>query len=173
MSKIWLGPVGSVSKGHVLDVAVKPFERALKDYDPMLYVRWTPQKLKGHGCWEIRRKPESLAIVDYVQYKGGTFFKLDYAENDLVANVLDCAFLNYDQLRKIKEMDTWSIGPQQWISDMERSEEQYRESRKAKAKEEIKYAAKEFKREIRDFKEFVLSGNNPHLIGQHWENADS
>lgn len=173
MSKVWLAPTGSVVEGHVLDVAKKPFERALKDYDSQLYVRWNPKKLKGWGCWEIRRKPESQTIVDFVEWKGTTVFKLGYREVDLVANILDCAFLNYDQLRKIREMDTWQIGPKQWLADRDYAEKQHKAAITAKRKEELKYAAKEYKREIRDFKEFVLSGNNPHLISQYWDKADS
>jgi hypothetical protein len=30
-------------------------------------------------------------------------------------------------------------------------------------------AAKEFKKQIRAFKEYVLAGGNPHAIANHWE----
>lgn len=173
MAKVWVAPVGNVVSGHVLDVAKKPFERALQDYDPQLYVKWAPKKLRGHGCWEIRRRPESLAIVDYAEYQGNTYFKLGYREVDLIASILDCAFLNYDQLRKIRDMDTFRVGPKQWIADQEYTAAQMQAARKERAKEELRYAAKEYKREIRDFKEFVLSGHNPHQIAQHWDQADS
>lgn len=169
MAKLWMGPAGNLIEGHVLDVARKPFERALKDYDPQLYVKWNPKKLRGHGCYEIRRKPESTTIVDYAEVGSTVYFKLGYIENNLIAHVLDCAFLNYDQLRKIQEMDTFKLGPQQWIADRDYTLKQQTDARKAKARQEMAYEAKQYKRELRDFKEFVLSGNNPHQIMAHWD----
>lgn len=168
MAKIWLSPTGAVTKGHVLDVAVKPFERALKDYDRQLYVKWNPKKLKGWGCWEIRRKPESLTITDWAEVGSTVVFKLDYLENNLISHVLDCAFLNYSQLNKIRSMDTFQIGPQQWIADREHLAKEQKLARQAAAKQELSYAAKEFKREMRDFKELVASGFNPHRVLGEW-----
>lgn len=171
MAKIWVGPVGNVSQGHVLDVAKKPFERALRDYDHLLYVKWNPKKLKGHGCWEIRRRPAMKTVVEAVPFQGNTLVRLEYVEYDIANHVLDCAFLNYDQLRKLKEMDLFAKHNLNYlVDDIERAEAEHREKINQKRLEERKYLAKEFKREIREFKELVLSGHNPgQMISQHWD----
>jgi hypothetical protein len=168
MAKLWVGPTGRLSKGHVLDVAEKPFERALKDYDSQLYVHWNPKKLRNHGCWEIRRRPDRKEIVDYAIHNGNAYLKIDYLENDLINHVLDAAFLNYDALRKIKEMDTTVGNQKYWVDQLEAKEAEHRAKIETEAKESRRLYAREFKREIKDFKEMILSGFNPHLIADHW-----
>ena len=169
MGKIWLSPTGRLSSGHVLDVARAPFERALRDLDALLYVRWNPKKLRGWGAWEIRRAPAEKSVVEMATYKGQTIVRLEYLENDMVHHVLDCAFLNYDQIRKLKEMDTYAYkSVAAWQDSLESRTKEHREQQALKAKNELKYLAKEFKSEIRDFKEYVNDGNNPHLIANHW-----
>lgn len=174
MSKVWLAPTGRLSTGHVLDVARAPFERALRDLDALLYVRWNPKKLKGWGAWEIRRAPAEKSVVEMATYKGQTIVRLEYLENDMVHHVLDCAFLNYDQIRKLKEMDTYAYGSASAWQDALESRARDRKAEQAlKAKDQLKHLAKEFKSEIRDFKEYVNSGNNPHRIAEYWGKADS
>ena len=98
--------VGKLCKGHVLDVNPKQFQRALQSYDKQLYITWNPKKLKGNGCWEIRRKPEFNSALDIVELDDVKIIKVGPYENQLVHHIMDCAFLNYDQIRKLKEMDT-------------------------------------------------------------------
>jgi hypothetical protein len=80
---ISVGPVGSVSIGHVLDCNKKAFEAALTAYDPLLYVKWNPKKMRGHGVWEIRRKPEFYSAVDVAELPDCFVVKLGLYENDL------------------------------------------------------------------------------------------
>ena len=159
---IAVNPTGRLIKGHVLDVAVKPFERALKDYDEQLYVEWNPKKLKGWGCWEIRRKPDYKSVVETATYKDFTIVRLEHLEQDIVNHVLDCAFLNYDQLRKIKEMDAYN--PEHWIHDLEYHENKRRAEKYYEARKELSYALKQNKRVFRQLKEMVQSGQNPARI---------
>jgi hypothetical protein len=167
---IQLGPVGKISVGHVLDVNKKAFERALKDYDPFLYVKWNPKKMKGHGCWEIRRKPEFYSAVDVAELPDCYVVKLGLYENDLVHHVLDCAFLNYDQLRKIQEMDTCRYGSAKDWQDMLEQKTLDRQAWELSAGMKRRAeAAKEFKAQIRAMKQFVLDGGNPHRIAALWD----
>lgn len=159
---IKLAPTGRLSTGHVLDVAKRPFERALQDFDSQLYVEWNPKKLKGWGCWEIRRMPAYKSIVETAQIGDTTIVRLEYLENDVENHVLDCAFLNYDQLRKIKSMDTWNKN--HWINDLEYHEQQNREKQREAARKEFAYTLKQNKRVFGELKELVRSGKNIHRI---------
>lgn len=172
--KLWLGPTGRLSAGHVLDVARVPFQRALRDYDSQLYVRWNPAKLRGWGCWEIRRQPAEKSVVETATYKGQTIVRLEYLENDLVHHVLDCAFLNYDQLRKLKDMDTYKYSS---VSAWQDAQESIAKDRKAaqalKARSELKYLSKQIKSEMKDFRDYVASGHSPHQLANHWDKPGS
>lgn len=162
MPKVWLGPVGKISKGHVLDVAVKPFERALKDQDHRLYVRWNPKKLRGEGCWEIRIRPLLKSALYAGSYNGHDILMVDYHEFDDIHHVLDCAFLNYDQIRKLKKMDT--NNSDHWVHDIEYKEHQRTNEIAAKALAERKYNLKQNKAAIREIYERARSGENIHRI---------
>lgn len=155
-------PVGKLIKGHVLDVAVKPFVRALQDYDKQLYVEWNPRKLRGHGCWEIRRRPNQKTAVYRGTHQGVDFYQLGYVEFNSVHHVLDCAFLNYDAIRKLKSIDAWNN--KRWIDDLEAREEAFKVSQREKAAEALKYAIKDNKSAMRDFYEMCRSGVNPARI---------
>ncbi len=169
---IQVGPTGQITQGHVLDVSRRAFERALRDYDSLLYVKWNPKKLRGWGCWEIRRRPEKYVVLESVTFEGNTYTKVGPKELDIISNVLDCAFLNYDQLRKIKSMDTWkkdgSYG-KDFVRNMEAREEAFKEGVKKKDKEDLAYAARQNKTAIRDFKDMIQSGLNPAQIADHWD----
>ncbi len=171
---IQVDAVGKISEGHVLDVNKERFEQALKDYDPFLYVKWNPKKLKGHGCWEIRRKPEFYTAVDLAEWDGKYIIKMDLYENDLVHHVLDCAFLNYDQLRRIQEMDTWRYGDAKTWQDMIEQKTLDRQAQEIEAGRRRRHeAARSFKKQIRALKEHILNGGNPHDIGKYWESVDA
>jgi len=171
MSKVFVSPTGKLIQGNVLDVARKPFERALRDYDKQLYVKWNPNKLHGWGCWEIRRRPDTKTVVEVQEWEGNTLVRVDWHENNLVNHILDAAFLNYDQLRKLKSIDTTVRGYSNWISDMEYWEKKEEERQIAAARAARDYAAKQYKSEIRDFKEMVNSGLNPALLADVWGKA--
>lgn len=170
MAKILMGATGQIIKGNVLDVNEKAFNEALRFYDPCLYTRWNPKKLRGWGCWEIRRKPEFNTALDICEYEGNLIFKIGPYENDMVHHVLDCAFLNYDQLRKLREMDTFAYGnAEKWQAERERRARDQKELAFQKAQKMRAEAASTFRREIKAFKDFVNDGGNPHLIGLHWD----
>lgn len=166
MAKPNMGPTGSIIKGHVLDVAVKPFEETLRFYDPLLYVKWAPKRAQGWGCWQIRRRATELRLMEIVPFGDNFIQVLKKDEIDVVNLVLECEFLNYNALTKLKEMDTFNKS--HWIHDIEYLEQKGKEERQVKAKDDIRHAAKEYKREIRDLKEHVLSGGNPHDIAKYW-----
>lgn len=155
---VHLGPTGKLVKGHVLDVNVRSFTEKLQDYDSLLYVSWNPRKRRKWGCWEIRRLPEKKTFI--LKSESPKIYELEYVENNLIHHVLDCEFLNYDAIRKIKEMDTWEQEGD-WVSNHEYKRLKYREEQDRKQKEEMRYNMRQHKRELREFKEEVASGVNP------------
>lgn len=161
--RVKIGPTGRLSKGHVLDVNVKPFEEALRAHDRDLYVKWNPNKLRGWGCWEIRRKPLYKIPTDIVRHEGMTIVRLEAVENEMLHHVLDCAFLNYDQIRKIKEMDTWT-NPDHFLNDLEYKETTQRNEILQRAKDELAYSIKQHKSVFAHFRDLVQSGKNPARI---------
>jgi len=80
--KLWHAPPGKLIRGHVLDVAVGPFTQALHELDKQLYVKWNPFKLRGFGCWEIRRKPNRKVAVFKGTFEGADYYNLEYVENN-------------------------------------------------------------------------------------------
>ena len=171
MSKIWIGPTGRLTEGHVLDCSKRGVESALKFYDPLLYIKWNPKKLKGWGCWEIRRAPETKSVKDIIEWNGNSFVILDDVENGFINHILDAAFLNYDVVRKIKSMDTWVHynGGKDFGKELEYKEAKALEKEDKKAMEELKYATKEYKREIKDFMQYVSEGHDPSRIAGYWK----
>ena len=170
--KLAMGPTGKLIRGHVLDVAVRPFTETLRFTlnDPYLYVKWNPQKMRGWGCWEIRRAPEFNSALDVAELNGNLIFKVGPKEYDLVHHVLDCAFLNYDAIRKLKEMDTWRWGSSSEYQDEVERQTATRKQRDAeRRKKELSYMAKYYKQEIRGFQEAIRDGVNPHAIANYWD----
>lgn len=157
-------PTGNIIQGHVLDVKLKPFERALKAHDSYLYVKWNPTGMYGWGNWEIRRRPETKTIIDYAFYEGVPILRLGYHENDFNNLILRCAFLNYDQLRKIKEMDMRGKTGEDYNRLLERTEMMHERIKKDQRKQNQKYIARHYKKEMRKMREFVLAGGNPNLV---------
>jgi hypothetical protein len=168
--KVWLKPTGGVIKGHVLDCAIGPLSEKLRDYDAQLYVKWNPKKLKGWGCWEIRRRPEEMKVSEVEVFGGNTFVKLAYVENNLVNHVLDVPFLNYKILEKLKDMDQWKDDSRgaDFNKRADYLEAKYDEKVEQHAEDEKNYMIKQHKSQIRDFKEYVLSGGNPYRLADYW-----
>jgi hypothetical protein len=169
--KITVGPVGKISVGHVLDCNKDRFEEALRNYDPMLYVRWNPKKMRGHGCWEIRRRPEFNCALDIAELDETTaLVKVGPREIDIVHHVLDCAFLNYDQIRKLKEMDTRQYGDvNQWQELVARKTQERQDLEWSQGMKRRSEAIRTFRRQINEFRQYILNGGNPHMIGQFWD----
>lgn len=175
MAKVWMGPAGNIIKGHVLDSACAPLEQKLKEYDPQLYVRWAPKKLKGHGIWEIRRKPEHKSVKETVVWRNMAFHILEHVENNFDHHVLDVPFLNYDVLTKLKEMDAWqgSWKGQGFTSELEYKEAKRLEEIEEKAEAEKAYGLRQIRTRVRDLMEYTNSGGNPANICAVWDKADS
>lgn len=165
--KFNVGPTGKTVKGHVLDVNKAPFERALRDYDSQLYVTWNPYKFYNYGCWEIRRKPAQYTPIYHGTVAGYSFVELKIIEVDFTNHILDCAFLNYDQLRKLKSMDTWK-NPN-WVRDLERMEAEHKAAHQKKLRDDLVYNMKQQKTAFRDYRDAILSGTNPAELGRFWK----
>lgn len=159
---IFVGATGSVVKGDILDCSVKGFSRALKELDPRLYVRWNPAKLKNYGCWEIRIRPMYKEAQFVATLDGKSYSDVRYRENNLVNHVLDCAFLNYDAIRKLKEMDTDS--KKNWVGDFEATANLKKREAELKVMEELQYAIKQNRSVAKDFMDLVKSGVDPTRI---------
>ena len=156
------GPTGKLVQGHVMDVDVKAFNRALRELDKRLYTRWNPDKLRGWGCWEIRMRPRKKSALYMGSYEGKAIWMLEELEVNAVHHVLDCAFLNYDAIRKLKEMDTYD--KKHFIHDLEYLEQQSANEANAKAHAERKYEMNYYKTAIKDLYSRVRSGENLHRI---------
>lgn len=154
--KLWHAPTGRLIRGHVLDVGYTGFRRALKELDKRLYFTWNPDKLKGEGCWEIRILPSLKTAVYKGTYQGVDFLELEYVEHRDMHHVLDCAFLNYDAIRKLKEMDTWN--KDHWIHDVEYAQAKKAEVQDAAARKERLYNIQQNRSAMRDILEAVRSG---------------
>jgi hypothetical protein len=166
--KLWHAPPGKLIRGHVLDVSLKPFLRALQDYDKQLYVMWNPRKLNGHGCWEIRKLPNQKTAVYQGTHKGMSFFKLTYIDRKDIHHVLDCAFLNYDAIRKIKEMDIDRLVRESGYASLDdlltAREMEAKAAQRERAAESLKYAIRQNKSAMSTFYEMVRSGIHPAQV---------
>lgn len=172
--------------GHVLDVAKKPLEEALRRYDPQLYLKWEPKKRRGQGAWELRRKPELKSLragrfVDSVRgrfYIPGDVYEFDgytlavpkYHETSAENHVKDFDRLSYEIVAWVAAHDAWNYGfrGKNLTRDAEYNEAKYLEREEAQAEEDRAYMIKQEKKAIREFREYVLSHGNPYRILDYW-----
>lgn len=169
---ILMGPTGNVIRGHVLDVNEAKFNEALRFHDKQLYTKWNPTKLGGHGCWEIRRRPEFNSALDVCEFEGNLIFNVGPKEFDLVHHVLDCAYLNYDAIRKLREIDCWQYGDSaQYQEEVRRRTRDRREREKELQQKELRAMTRYFRKEIRGFMEAIRGGANPYEIAKYWDSA--
>lgn len=97
--------VSKLVTGHVLDSSVKGVESAIKFYDPLCYLKWNPDKVKGHGCWELRRRPAEKKVLEVVSYGGMDIQILGYKEYNWVHCIQDFAFCNYNIVNWMRDAD--------------------------------------------------------------------
>ena len=168
--KVWLGPTGKVSQGHVLDCAMGPLKEKLRDLDEQLYIKWNPKKLKGWGLWEVRRRPNYKMVKETVEFGGNTYHQIDYIENNFEHHILDVPFLNYDIITKLKQIDTWANSDKgrNFNDQMDSKAASFEEAGKAKALAERQYELKQQKSMVRDLMDYTLGGGDPSLIAHHW-----
>lgn len=171
MPKIWLAPSGRLIEGHVLDCAKRPLEEALHLYDSNLYVKWNPRKLKGWGCWEVRRSPEEKVVIETIPFKGVTYTSIGYKEIDIIHHVMDVPYLNYLILEKLKKMDTWQEFNKGagWAADLDYKEAKKQEEIVDKSEAEKAYNLKQHRSQIKDLMDYVNSGGNPARLADHWD----
>lgn len=164
---ITVGPVGNIVQGDVLDVNKSSLERALKDYDHLLYLKWNPTKMRGHGCWEVRRKPTEKIAVYHGEIDGLPLYSLESHEIDLVNHVMDSAFLNYNILLKLNITDTFKV--KNYVDELEKHEAQVKAEKERKAKAELAYGLKQIKSQAAGLRELALSGANLNQLAKHWK----
>ena len=168
--KIIVGNTGPIVRGSVLDCNKDHLERKLKDYDRQLYLIWNPTKKKKMGVWELRRRDAMKSIVDWAEFEGNCYTRLEYAENNFANHILDIPVLGYHVLEKLKEMDTWSkgYGIDSIVAQAERNFDHHQEEQSRKHKEELQYNLRQYNKGWKRFQEMVQSGTNVADIALHW-----
>jgi hypothetical protein len=163
---ITVGPTGNTVTGNVFDVNPKSFEKLLKDYDELLYIKWNPKKKDGMGCWEIRRRPDRKTAVHAGTYQGQDIYELKYVEYKLIHHVLDVPSLGYDTLAYLKSIDTFN--EKDWVGNFNYTSDRKIAEAKAKANAELRYNISQFKKEFSAWRAELASGANPHHILRNW-----
>lgn len=158
----YLRPTGGLIVGNGLDCNKAFLERILKAYDKQLYIKWNPKKRGGWGMWEVRRKPDTLTNVYHGEFNGAKLYTAEYVEIDIVNHVLDVEVLHENILGKIKQMDTW--GKKNYIDELDSAAAKYKQEEEVKARAEMRYNAKQHKREWKEFAALVAQGVNPSHI---------
>jgi hypothetical protein len=152
--------LGRVTKGNVNDCRKSTLERLLKNYDPLLYIKWNPEKRNGIGVWEIRRRPtKKEEYYRGVWIDGTPVYELDYHENDLVNHVLDIPYLTERVLTKLYEMDTYRVD--KWVDKFDYEQERSQDKLEAQNREELAYQLRHHRKEIEILRESVRDGYNP------------
>ncbi len=175
-------------QGHVLDVAREPLLAALRSYDPQLYVKWNPKKRGGQGMWELRRKPEykTLRAGRYLDthhkgrvYVPGDVFEMEdgttlavpkYHETSAENHVKDFEKLTYEMVTWVAKHDLWNYGfrGKNAMHESEYMENQYLNKVEDDAHAERQYMIKQHRTEFNEFREYVLSGGDPHRLMDFW-----
>lgn len=178
--------LGRVVQGHVLDCNKQWIERALKQYDDQLYLKWNPYKTLdangkativppegeywqgfGAGCWELRRRPNSKTAVPKWELGDCILFDLDYVETDVENHIKDFPYLNYSILGWVKSNDCWAV--KDWVSDLEYREDESYNRELDRNQSDLKYHIKHERRAMRDFQNELKSGKNPlQFLGGCW-----
>lgn len=177
-------------QGHVLDVAKKPLLEALRRYDVQLYVKWNPKKLQGHGCWELRRKPEMKTVREGrfldTPYRGRVFFPGDihdlgdftivepkYHETSFENHVKDFTHLSYGMVGWIAAHDLWTMDQcgfkgKNFTKEAEYREAKYEEKIDEDADADKQYMIKQHRTQFNDFRSYINTGGNPYRLMDYW-----
>jgi len=158
----YLKPTGNLIIGNTLDCNKAVLESHLKAYDRQLYIKWNPKKREGWGMWEVRRRPDQPSKVYQGMFNGSKLYTIEYVELDIINHVLDVPVLHENILGKIKSMDAWNT--KNYIDELDYAAAKHKETEEKKAREEMRYNAKQFKREWKEFASLVSQGVNPGNI---------
>jgi hypothetical protein len=180
--KLEVGATGKLVQGSIFDEPKAAFERKLRRYDALLYVRWNPLKRQGMGCWEVRRRPEKKSFVHMATHAGANIFLLQYKEADLVHHVLDADVLDDRIMLRLWASDLDRVVPRHVGEDplayMQRvhAEMDYRQIKREQRMQDAmdqdqKLMAREQRTAARDMMNLILSGWNPARIAQYWGRA--
>ena len=149
------GPTGSLIKGSIFDCNKNSLEKALKRYDPRLYIKWNPRKREGYGVWEIRIRPRLKTLVRHDE----NFCSLEWRESDLIHHVLDVPILSYRILDKIYEMDSYRSA--NYGKDLDDQLDKAEDDIDRRRLEEMRLRIRDDKKYVREWQELVRSGYNP------------
>lgn len=177
--EILVGPTGNLVRGTVFDVSKSALETELRAYDKQLFLKWNPKKRSGLGCWELHRSPDKKMAVFKGKWNGMAFFNLEYPPYDFISHVFDVPCLTYRMVELLRERDLYRIVERKpgedytvWMDRVEKEaayrQAKFEEELNRKASEESAYTGKQYKKEIRAYREMILSGLNPALIAKHW-----
>lgn len=135
--------LGRVIEGTLHDCNKAYLERRLKQYDRQLYLKWNPNKNKGNGVWELRRKPDTKVRVIHGRVDGGTLSSLECVENDVINHILDVPVLTERLIDKLYEMDTYR--EDHYLHDIEYLEDRAKYKQQENEVRERKYLVRHFK----------------------------
>lgn len=178
--------LGNVIRGHVLDVNKKHLEKKIKEYDPQLYLKWNPLKSMkangkpyiqppegmywrgfGHGCWELRRRPNEKRAMPTWEIGGSIVFSLEYVENEVENHIMDFQYLNYGIVEWIKKHDAWAV--KNFTRELEYIEDKAYDRQLDKNQDDLRYNIKHERKAMRDFQDLIKSGKNPlEILGGAW-----
>ncbi len=178
----------NIIQGHVLDVAKAPLVTALRHYDKQLYVTWNAKKREGRGIWELRRKPELKSLREGrfldTPRRGRQFFPGDiydmgeytitvpkYHENHVENHVKDFEYLSYEMVEWVAKHDLFEYGfrGKNAMHEAEYREAKFEEKIDEDADDERQYMLRQYKTQIRDFREYVLAGGDPYRLLDYWK----
>lgn len=175
-----------VITGHVLDVAKAPLDRALRRYDPLLYTKWNPNKNRGLGVWELRRRPEFKSVResryldspkgrvlipgDIMEFDDFTISIPKYHETNFENHVKDFQYLSYEIVTWLSGHDLWQYGykGKNTTTEAEYREAKWLEKIDEDAHTERNYMIKQHRSEFRDYAEYINDGGNPARLVDFW-----
>lgn len=174
-----VGATGYLVQGDVLDTNKLHLERALRDYDAQLYLKWNPKKCAGMGTWELRARPEKKTVIFQGSHEGINYYSLEYKEIGVENHIKDFQILGYDIVTWVKSHDLWSqIGyikgnekqVNYLVDKIEYNERRIKAEKQEKLRNEVRYQMRQEKSAIRDYKDAIMSGTNPSLLAHFWGN---